>query len=200
MTSIDILVIGHLERDAGGAIVPSGTWSTSALIRTDDGRNIVVDTSQDYMRAGIRTAFRQIGGVFPEDVDTVILTHGHPDHIGNNGMFPNAEVVKFSGGEDVPGAEVLEGEKEMARGVRFVRTPGHTEDSGSVFVDADRHYAITGDAVPLRGNLEKKKVPALNCDAEQAMASMGRIVRYADVVVPGHDAPFPTAPIKRLYK
>lgn len=200
MTHIDILVIGHLERDADGAVVPSGTWSTSALVRTDDGRNIVVDTSRDYMRAGISTAFRQIGGIFPEDVDTVILTHWHPDHVGNNGMFRNAEIFKFSGGEDVPGAEVLESEKEIARGVRFVRTPGHTEDSGSVFVDADRRYALVGDAVPLRENLEKRKAPILSCDVEQATVSMGRIVRYADVVVPGHGAPFSTAPIKRLYK
>jgi glyoxylase-like metal-dependent hydrolase (beta-lactamase superfamily II) len=40
-------------------------------------------------------------GIAPEDIDTVILTHGHPDHIGGNtdaeGMpaFPNARYVMW---------------------------------------------------------------------------------------------------------
>ena len=124
MTSIDILVIGHLERGADGSVVPSGTWSTSSLVRTDDGHNIVVDTSQGYMGAGIRSSFKQIGRIFPEDVDTVVLTHGHPDHIGNLGLFRNAEVLKFSGGDPMDGVTLLDAEKEIAKGVRFVRTQG----------------------------------------------------------------------------
>ena len=200
MTSIDILVIGHLERGADGSVVPSGTWSTSSLVRTDDGHNIVVDTSQGYMGAGIRSSFKQIGRIFPEDVDTVVLTHGHPDHIGNLGLFRNAEVLKFSGGDPMDGVTLLDTEKEIAKGVRFVRTPGHTEDSGSLFVDADRRYALVGDAVPLQENLEKKAVPALNCDPDEAMASMKRMVQYADVVVPGHGKPFGISALKRLYK
>ena len=94
----------------------------------------------------------------------------------------------------------MDTEKEIAKGVRFVRTPGHTEDSGSLFVDADRRYALVGDAVPLQENLEKKAVPALNCDPDEAMASMKRIVQYADVVVPGHGKPFGISALKRLYK
>jgi len=41
----------------------------------------------------------QAGGIAPEDIDTVILTHGHPDHIGGNVVsegkpaFPNARFV-----------------------------------------------------------------------------------------------------------
>lgn len=41
------------------------------------------------------------GGVSPEDIDTVILTHGHPDHIGGNidnkgkPTFPNARYVMW---------------------------------------------------------------------------------------------------------
>ncbi len=200
MTSIDILVIGHLGRDVSGAVIPSETWSTSALVRTDDGHNIVIDTSQEYMRAGIKTSFRQIGKIFPDDVDIVLLTHSHPDHVGNVGMFRNAEVYKFSGGEFMDGVSVLETEKEIARGVRFVRTPGHSDDSGSVFVDADRNYAFAGDAVPLQDNLAKKAVPALNTDPEKAAESMRRIARYADVVIPGHGKPFNVGSLKRLYK
>ncbi len=40
-------------------------------------------------------------GIAPEDIDTVILTHGHPDHIGGNTdsegkpTFPNARYVMW---------------------------------------------------------------------------------------------------------
>lgn len=39
-------------------------------------------------------------GIAPEDIDTVILTHGHPDHIGGNTTegkpaFPNAQFVMW---------------------------------------------------------------------------------------------------------
>ena len=43
----------------------------------------------------------QAGGVTPRDIDTVILTHGHPDHIGGNTdaegklAFPNARFVMW---------------------------------------------------------------------------------------------------------
>jgi glyoxylase-like metal-dependent hydrolase (beta-lactamase superfamily II) len=43
----------------------------------------------------------QAGGIAPEDIDTVVLTHGHPDHIGGNvdnkgkPAFPNARYVMW---------------------------------------------------------------------------------------------------------
>ena len=81
---------------------------------------------------------------------------------------------------------------EIAEGVRLVHTPGHTPDSMSVFVKADRNYAVAGDAVPLEDNIRKKVPPRLNCDPDLAMQSIKSIVRFADVIVPGHGFPFMT--------
>ena len=71
------------------------------LVRTG-GRTAVVDTgSGDTMgpTLGRLTESMAVAGVTPADVDTVLLTHMHPDH--SNGLtspagerlFPNAEVV-----------------------------------------------------------------------------------------------------------
>lgn len=194
MNSIDILVLGHLERDEDGSVIQSDTWSTSTLIRTDDGHNIVVDTSKDFMRAAIKTSLKQIGKVFPEDIDIIVLTHAHEDHIGNNDMFKKAKIYIHKDEVcDIDGAVRIDKETEIAKGVRIVPTPGHSAGSVSVFVDSDRHYAIAGDAIPLKNNFVKRQAPRLNIDEALALESMKKIVAYADVIVPGHDQPFKTS-------
>ncbi len=53
-------------------------------------------------------------GIAPKDIDTVILTHGHPDHIGGNVdskgklTFPNARYVMWKGEWDFWNSELKE--------------------------------------------------------------------------------------------
>ena len=98
-----------------------------------------------------------------------------------------------AGGEEVSFKhETVTEDIEIAEGVKLVHTPGHTPDSMSVFVKADRNYAVAGDAVPLEDNIRKKVPPRLNYDPDLAMQSIKSIVRFADVIVPGHGFPFMT--------
>ncbi len=197
MISLDILCVGRLERDADGSILVAD--STSVLIRADD-RLIVVDPSTEYMRPAIKTSFKQIG-VFPKDVDTVILTHSHHDHVGNLNLFPKAKVLIHSGGEPIARAEEFDGEElEVCKGVRIVHTPGHCPEECSVFVEADRRYAIAGDTVPLEDNYRQMVPPARNCDRERAFESLKRVCGYADVVVPGHGFPFMTRRTRNIVR
>lgn len=188
MTSLDVLCIGFLVREDGEL---REAHSTSTLIRSG-GRCIVVDPSTPYMWPAIRTSFKQIG-VFPKDVDTVILTHAHADHTGNLDRYQNAEVLIHSGSDaEIPGAVVVDGgEHAVCPGVRMVHTPGHCLEECSVFVEGDLHYAIAGDTVPLEDNLAERKAPAVSIDAGAALDSIDRIREWADVVIPGHGRPFP---------
>jgi len=189
MISLDVLAIGNLKKDAEGKVVDA--YSSSVLIRTGE-RTIVVDTSTAYMRPAMKTSFKQIG-VFPKDVDTVVLTHSHWDRTGNNGMFENADVLIHPDERDkVEGSKPIELDKDIVPGVRAVHTPGHTKGSVSVFVKADMRYAIAGDAVPRHGNYEKMVPPAVNVDEKAALESIKIIAGYADVIIPGHDPPFLT--------
>ncbi len=187
--TLDILCVGRLERDADGNILVAD--STSVLIRAGN-RLIVVDPSTEYMRPAIKTSFRQIG-VFPKDVDTVILTHTHSDHVGNLDLFKKAKVIAHSGGEPVERAELFDGDSlEVCPGVTIVHTPGHCPEECAVFVEADRRYAVAGDAVPLEDNFRLGVPPAKHTDRDLAVQSLKRIGDYADVIVPGHGFPFMT--------
>ena len=77
---------------------------TCLMINT--GRNqVLVDTGAGDMAptTGKLIANLRAEGIAPEDIDTIILTHGHPDHIGGNTdtegklAFPNARYVMWKG-------------------------------------------------------------------------------------------------------
>ena len=182
---LDVLAIGYLIRD--GTILDA--HSTSTMIRTDD-EVIVVDTSTKHMLPSIRTSLKQIG-VLPKDVTSVVLTHAHHDHCGNNDLFKKAKIYVHTE-ERMEGMDVIavSGATEIASGVRIVHTPGHTKGSVSVFAEGDRRYAIAGDAVPLEDNVIRMIPPGINYDAGAAMQSIKSITEYADVIVPGHGPPF----------
>ena len=190
MIALDILAVGDLQRDEEGNILKAD--STSVLIRAP-GHTIVVDPSTRYMKPFLKTSFKQIG-VFIKDVDTVVLTHSHADHIENLDMFPKAKVYMHSGASvEVPRAILLDDDEfELCKGVRLVHTPGHCPEEISVFVEADRRYVIAGDTIPLEDNFFKNIPPRLNCDPELALQSIKKIRDYADVIIPGHGFPFMT--------
>jgi len=64
---------------------------------------VLVDTGADGLGPDTGRLLQNLksGGISPEDIDTVILTHGHPDHIGGNIdaegrlAFPKARYVMW---------------------------------------------------------------------------------------------------------
>lgn len=190
MIQLDILAVGDLERDEEGNILKAD--STSVLIRAP-GHNIVVDPSTRYLRPSVKTSFKQIG-VFPKEVDIVVLTHSHGDHLENLDMYKGAKVYIHEGSDlDLPDAKVVKGEEfKLCEGVRLVYTPGHCPEEMSVFVDADRRYVVAGDAIPLEDNFFRNIAPRINTDEDLALKSIKKIRDYADVIIPGHGFPFMT--------
>ena len=102
-------------------------------------------------------------GLSPADVRIVINTHLHFDHCGQNAVFKHApfyiqrsELERARRVNDITsqwfdfaGArfELVDGDAEVAQGVRVVATPGHTVGHQSVVVDTpDGGAVMIGDA------------------------------------------------------
>ncbi len=115
--------------------------------------------------------------VEPADVDMVLLSHLHHDHVGNVAEFPDAEFVcqrdewdaamapiplleaAYSDVDlewlDDHGVTFVDGETSVADGLDLVPTPGHTEGSQSVVVEtADGPHALIADLAYTQHNLD----------------------------------------------
>ena len=187
MNQVVLVVEGWLTRDGMRCLE---AHSTSTLILSPDA-NILVDTSSRGSRSELLDGLER-AKVPPSQIDIVVLTHMHNDHVGNLDLFPGARKLARSEERLVEGIEPVTEDMELVPGVSLMHTPGHTEGSMSVVARTPGYvYVMAGDAIPTRGNHERWLPPGICIDPDLARSSMERICRAGDIIVPGHGEPFP---------
>jgi len=152
-------------------------------------------------------------GVSLNDIDIVINTHLHWDHVGGNPLFKNA--IYYIQKDEIPLALIapnyaphyfkennqcivdiadrivlLEGDKEIVKGLRVRKTGGHTPGSQVIFVDTSiGRVAITGDVIPKYENWHYHwPGPAGNIwNLDELVKAYSIIEHNAEIIVPGHD-------------
>lgn len=161
--------------------------STCSLVRDGDAR-IVIDPGLAPSQAAILDPLRELG-ISAGDVTDVVLSHHHPDHALNAALFPAARVhdhwaiYDFAGRWDDVEAEG----RVLAPSVRLLRTPGHSaEDISTLAGTADGLVVFTHLWWRASGPTEDPYAP----DAGVLHRSRARVLELADVIVPGHGAPF----------
>jgi N-acyl homoserine lactone hydrolase len=182
---VKVLCEGRIVRD-GKAILEA---HSSVTMVTWPEHIMIVDTSDAEYRSRVIDAL-SANEVDPDQVDIVVNTHLHSDHCANNDLFGYA--IQMVHEMELPNRRFVsvKEDHELHPGITLVHTPGHTPGTMSVFVEAERRYAIVGDAIPTFENVRRWVPPGIVNDGEAALRSMRKIVSFADIVVPGHDAPF----------
>jgi N-acyl homoserine lactone hydrolase len=156
----------------------------------------------------------------PADIDIVVNTHLHWDHCFNNHLFPRARILVQA--EELRYAiaphpcqalyyesqiigmtppwlrsldrmEVVQGEKEIEKGITLVPLPGHTPGFQGVLADLrSGRCLIAGDDCPLFENWEGNSraahiPPGIHVNLGDCYDSFKKMEALADTVLPGHD-------------
>ena len=172
-----------------GYVRDDGVAGSVSLV-LDGEAIIVVDPGMVADRELILGPLRGFG-VEPDAVTHVVLTHHHPDHTINIGLFPNAEVVDFWARYRADQWLDHEGDGYVVSpSTRLILTPGHTDEDATLLIQTDggvvacTHAWWRGDRTP--------ETDPLADDPTALEVSRLRILAASDVVVPGHGEPFAT--------
>ena len=164
--------------------------ASSVSLVLDGEATIVVDPGMVTATELILVPLRALG-LGPRDVTHVVVTHHHPDHTVNVGLFPNAEVVDFWA--RYRGDQWLDHEGdgyEVSPNARLILTPGHTGEDATLLVETD-----AGVVACTHAWWRADRTPEIDPLADNQVAleaSRARILAEADTVVPGHGEPFAT--------
>ncbi len=165
----------------------------SAYVVARGNRAAIVDTGTAGSSETIGQSLTDLGLTY-NDVESVILTHNHGDHIGSIGdvlaMAVNAtayageadlggingDITGLVGGEDVFGMEVL-------------ATPGHTPGSVSV-IDNGTGLLIAGDALTVEGGRASEPPAEFTADSDGARDSIRALAALSfNTLLVGHGDP-----------
>jgi glyoxylase-like metal-dependent hydrolase (beta-lactamase superfamily II) len=174
---LDILLVGS---------VAPGVVSTCSLVRSGDVV-AVVDPGMAAHRSDILEPLAALG-LTPEQVTDVIVSHHHPDHTVHVGLFPNASVHDHWAIYRVAEWTDRDAEGyELTPSIRLIRTPGHTAQDISTVVGTPERVAVLTHLWWHAGGPEEDPLAE---DLAQLQASRTRVLAIADLIVPGHGAPF----------
>ncbi|MHB1654221.1 MAG: MBL fold metallo-hydrolase [Desulfitobacteriaceae bacterium] len=182
-------------------------WSSVVYIETK-GIKILFDTAGAGRRSNIRSRLEECG-VRAKEIDILVLSHFHEDHVYNLDYFTKARIMLHAKEaewvESDPDAwavpkflypilvatnrlELICEDQEIAPGVSTLFTPGHTPGGMSlILTDKDiPTTVVAGDAVKNLTELATGKV-AMSWNNDISAQSIDKIRDIAEIVIPGHD-------------
>jgi N-acyl homoserine lactone hydrolase len=176
-------------------------------------RRIVVDTGHTGRRRALQREL-QARGLSPSDIDIVVCTHAHWDHIENLNVFERARIVlhrderryakrphrnDFGCPEWIDAVlalyqdriwEVEEG-VQVIPGVEVVAAPGHSAGTIALTARTAAGVAVVaGDSIQNSTVALERRNALVFWDEELANRSVDKLVTIGELIYPGHDQAF----------
>ncbi|XP_040887323.1 metallo-beta-lactamase domain-containing protein 1 [Toxotes jaculatrix] len=186
--SVSVLKAGYCVPQSDGTFRADGTITLITGPKT-----ILVDTGGPWDRDFLLKSLKD-KGLEPGDVNVVVGTHGHSDHVGNLTLFPSAVMIV---GYDVSEGDTYRPNKLgdghafiIDEHVSVVPCPGHTGQDVSVRVKGTSAgtVLVAGDLFECCSDEDSWRDLSMNTAAQEV--SRLEALRTADVIIPGHGLPF----------
>ncbi len=211
-----------------GVMVPVPVWlikGADKLILIDTGLGSIDEVNNVQLKYGVGfVATRNDNqdlikglaalGVEPKDIDIVVLTHLHFDHVGNNHLFENAKFIvqrdelpqgivpphfcmfyypeySYKTLEIKDRLVVIDGDYELADGIRLLKIGGHTPGCMVTLVDTEiGTVCLTSDVMYNYRNLQLNWPMGSYWNLQELMKGYDRIHRESSIIIPQHDWEF----------
>jgi N-acyl homoserine lactone hydrolase len=193
----------YKQLQEGGRTVGMVAFPNTLLVRGE--RDYLVDPGLIMQGAPVIGALAELG-VEPQEIKDVILTHLHYDHAEGIAAWPMRRTYVHRLETEAPYAQVVAGQLENAQieilegedgeiepGLRWIRTPGHSDGLITLLVDTDEGLvAIASDCVgPLPEYFDRMELPDdFGPEREELLRQWERIRELRPhMVIPGHNPP-----------
>jgi len=177
----------HNHYEEGGIKYINDITSSVTLLKADS-QLILIDSGSPIYEQKLSSTLKE-NLVKPEDINLIIITHLHDDHVGNNHLFKSARIVEGNWLLDFKNklytgyqknSEVL-----LPKDIEIINTPGHTLPHFSVIVKKDnKNIVFSGDAIKTE-MIEDNYSPE-GQDIPKLIDSALQICEIADEIIPGH--------------
>lgn len=202
----------------------NGLWfieGSSTRILVDAGRASLTASFSHTKLEPVQSLEEGLGklGLEPADIELIILTHLHYDHVELAYKYPRAKFIVQKAELDFAlnprGAisravyrkelfqglnlEVVEGDDEIISGVKVLLTPGHTPGGQSVAINTREGLAVITGFCCINENFEPPEeirktmpiiTPAIHLNVLELEESMLKLKEISNIIVPIHDAGF----------
>jgi len=181
--------------------IAPGVWklNVDSNVYFLEKEKVVIDTGPRAYRKDVELWLSK--AIDFNDVEKVLFTHLHADHIGNFDLFPKAEF--FASKEEIEcfkedpfGTVLMEDIAEKFKkaelkelkdfgDLRIIKTPGHTKGSVCIFYEKER-ILFSGDTLFFNKNIGRLDLPT---SAEGEMRnSLNKLAEINfKILAPGHD-------------
>ncbi len=188
---------------------------TSSLIQSE-GWNVLIDLDHPIKKSSdIVDALTSLE-IVPQQINVVLLTHLHPDHIGHKDLFSDAVFIfhkdeklsfyfkddrnfqlegdviyNLSEGYRIQYVDLVPDLRNLGDCIYIRHCPGHTKGSLAIFAFINGLvHAFVGGIFLNKAYYDRWEAPGMSWEQERIYEHMEFIKENADVVVPGHGAPF----------
>lgn len=169
-----------------------GVWriSSNVTLVEDEGVLLLVDLGAPDRQQALLDALHR-HGMEVGDVDFIVLTHLHIDHVGALGLFPGTRIIVPEGTATGSALKFCNPVTLHPSTHSFVlRVPGHTANDIALGVHGDdgTTTVVAGDLFPVDLDPES---PTTATSLTTLGRSRQRILEMADFIVTGHGPVLP---------
>jgi len=167
---------------------------------------LLIDTTTGLHKKALNIAFANLD-ISKEDIQSVVLTHEHFDHIGGIGFFPEANIIAHekaaqvieTGNDELSYAHYFNGhvaprkvqvklkDKDTIRigdlKLEIIHTPGHTEGSICIYEPMNK-ILFSGDTVFKEST---GRTDLISGSEKELEASLEKLEKFdINIILPGH--------------